>query len=301
MVQAKPSAVFSEGLPSADQPNPPAAVNPAAPSSARPVTPQGILVRQIEAAIAVAQETEAAAPLLSSLRQVQALASGFDPYIKACTTPESDDLAALAHKTAAEDWAARFSNQETVQQLEQEMLSGHVEGQTLKLFVQMIRAKRILEVGLFTGYSALAMAEALPEDGCLVACEVDPYAASFARDCFDASAHGHKIQIKVAPALETLKALIAQGQRFDLVFVDADKREYIDYFNCLMDGGLIAPGGYICVDNTLLQGQPYLSPSQQTPNGAAIAAFNRAVAADPRVDQVLLPLRDGLTVIRRKV
>ena len=167
------------------------------------------------------------------------------------------------------------------------------------MFVHMTKAKRILEVGMFTGYSALAMAEALPEDGQLIGCEVDRYVADFAIDCFQASPHGHKISVEVAPALETLQKLAAAKESFDLVFIDADKKEYVDYFHTLLDADLVLPGGFICVDNTLLQGQPYLPPDQRTPNGAAIAQFNRAVAADPRVEQVLLPLRDGLTIIRR--
>ncbi len=103
-----------------------------------------------------------------------------NPYLDDCTTEESAALANLAQKTAKEDWSKRFSDGETVRQLEQEMLSGHIEGQTLKLFVSMMGAKRILEVGMFTGYSALAMAEALPEDGSILACEVDQYVADFA-------------------------------------------------------------------------------------------------------------------------
>jgi len=266
----------------------------------RPVTPHGILVEKIAATVKTAEELEVPEALRASLQQVQALAAGLDPYLAACTTPESPALAHLAQRTAAEDWGQQFLANATVCKLEQEMLSGHVEGQALKLFVHMMRAKRILEVGMFTGYSALAMAEALPEDGYLVACEVDPYAADFARACFAVSPHGSKIQVRVAPALQTLEALAADRQSFDLVFIDADKTEYVSYFQHLLDQDLVIPGGFIFVDNTLLQGQPYLPADQQTANGAAIAEFNRVVAADPRVEQVLLPLRDGLTLIRRK-
>lgn len=318
MVQTNPRfSSVAEGLqllsPMSEQPvadsriedasvRPPVVVN--TPSNAlpnpRPVTPMGILVQQLQATVEMAKAAEIPTPLLESLQQVQGLAAGLDPYLAACTTAESPALAALAQKTAAEDWSQRFSDQATVRQLEQEMLSGHIEGQTLKLFVHMTRATRILEVGLFTGYSALAMAEALPAEGRLIACEVDAYVANFARDCFAASPHGQKIQVEVAPALETLQVLAEAQETFDLAFIDADKREYVDYFNLLIDRNLVVPGGFICVDNTLLQGQPYLSAEQQTANGAAIAHFNQVVAADPRVEQVLLPLRDGLTLIRRQ-
>lgn len=270
------------------------------PKTARPVTPLGILVQQLEKTVQMAQEAKVPASVMDSLQQVLNLAAGIDPYLEQCTTPESPALATLAQKTAAEDWSKRFSDRETVRQLEQEMLSGHIEGQTLKLVVHMTGAKRILEVGMFTGYSALAMAEALPEDGKVLACEVDSYVADFARACFDESPHGSKIKIEVAPALETLQKLADARESFDLVFIDADKQEYIDYFKLLLDRELLTPGSFMLVDNTLLQGQPYLPPQQRTANGKAIAQFNRFVADDPRVEQVLLPLRDGLTIIRRK-
>jgi caffeoyl-CoA O-methyltransferase len=262
----------------------------------RPITPIGILAAKLEHLV---QQAESLEPTFKAeLQQAYALANGLDPYINFCTTPESPALAELARRTQAEDWNQRFSNAETVCQLEQEMLSGHVEGQTLRFLVRLTKAKRILDIGMFTGYSALAMAEAMPDDGEVVACEVDSYVAEFAQQCFQRSPDGHKILVKVAPALETLKALAVAGEVFDFVFIDADKAGYTDYLNLLLTTSLLSPGGLICVDNTLMQGLPYLS-GQSTPNGVAIAQFNQAVINDPRVEQVLLPLRDGLTLIQR--
>ena len=186
-----------------------------------------------------------------------------------------------------------------MRQLEQEMLSGHVEGQTLKMFVHMTRARRILDIGMFTGYSALAMAEALPPDGQLIACEVDSYVATFAQNLFQQSTHGSKIQVELGSALETLDRLASLDEPFDLVFIDADKQEYVQYFQTLLDRNLLSPNGFICVDNTLFQGQVYLPRAERSPNGEAIAQFNQIVQQDDRVEQVLLPLRDGLTIIRR--
>jgi caffeoyl-CoA O-methyltransferase len=233
--------------------------------------------------------------LTSELREIQALANGLDPYLASWTTPESAALRLLAERTAAQDWNGRG---ETAVYLEQEMLSGHVEGQTLKMLVHATRARRVLEIGMFTGYSALAMAEALPPDGTVLACEIDPDVAAFAQRCFHASADGHKVAVEVGPALGTLRDLAAGGDVFDLVFLDADKAGYLDYFNAVLDGGLLAPHGLICADNTLMQGQPW-GVGAPTPNGVAIAEFNQAVAADARVEQVIIPLRDGLTLIRR--
>lgn len=268
--------------------------------TARPVTPLGILTKKLEAAVQeINQRTDLPAELVANVKQAWRLAAGLDPYIEEYTTQESAALAALAKTTATEAWGEHFTEGTTVRPLEQEMLSGHLEGQTLKMFVHMTKAKKVLEIGMFTGYSALAMAEALPADGLLVACEVDPYAAEVGQTAFNQSPDGAKIRIELGSALETLEKLAEAGESFDLVFIDADKKEYIAYFQKLLDTNLLAPAGFICVDNTLLQGEVYLPAQERSVNGEAIAQFNRTVALDPRVEQVILPLRDGLTIIRR--
>lgn len=266
--------------------------------SPRPVTPSGILAAKLDRLSQKLEAVDSVDPKLKSeLREACELASGLEPYLSRCTTPESPALRRLAQSTQAENWSRRSDN-DTVTQLEQEMLSGHVEGQMLKMLVHVSRAKRVLDIGMFTGYSALAMAEALPDDGEVTACEIDADVAEFARQCFSESTSGHKIVVKVAPALFTLKELSAANETFDLVFIDADKAGYVDYLTTLLDTGLLAPNGVICVDNTLMQGQPYVT-GESTTNGIAIATFNQTVAADPRVEQVVIPLRDGLTLIRR--
>ena len=266
----------------------------------RPVTPLGILVEHLETAVwMVEAEPNVSAPLKAHLQKTLRLAAGLDPYLEECTTEQSSALAEIAQKTSSEAWSQRFSDGSTERPLEQEMLSGHLEGQVLKMFVYMTRAKSILDIGMFTGYSALAMAEALPPDGRLVACEVDSYVAEFARDLFQGSPQGAKIQVELGSALSTLDKLADAGESFDLVFIDADKKEYVQYYQTLLDTNLLSPQGFICVDNTLLQGQVYLPEQERTPNGEAIACFNHVVKDDPQVEQVLLPVRDGLTIIRR--
>ena len=266
----------------------------------RPVTPWGILVEQLEQILEASKTESVSSEFKTSLSQAYNLAAGLDPYLEDCTTSESEALANLTDRTQKEDWSKRFDDGETVRALEQEMLSGHLEGQLLKMLISISKSKRVLEVGMFTGYSALAIAEALPDDGYLLACEVDEYVSQFAIDCFKKSPHGKKIEVKVAPAIETMRKLVDAGESFDLAFIDADKGGYIDYLNLLLDTNLLAADGFICVDNTLMQGQPYLSEDQRTENGKAIARFNRFVAEDPRVEQVMIPIRDGLTLIKRK-
>lgn len=269
-------------------------------NTARPVTPLGILVEQLEQISQKAKTESVSEEFKTSLKQAYHLAAGLDPYLENCTTAESAALAKLTERTQKEDWSKRFDDGETVRALEQEMLSGHLEGQLLKMLVSISKSKRVLEVGLFTGYSALAIAEALPDDGYIIACEVDEYVSEFARKCFAESEDGKKIDVRVAPAIETMQQLVKDGEMFDLAFIDADKGGYIDYLNLLLDSNLLAPDGFICVDNTLMQGQPYLPEDQRQENGRAIARFNRFVAEDPRVEQVMIPIRDGLTIIKRK-
>lgn len=273
---------------------------PKSAKSPRPVTPLGILVRKLEQIVDKAETESISTEFRTSLDEAYSLAAGLDPYLEDCTTSESKALANLTSKTQEEDWSKRFDDGETVRALEQEMLSGHIEGQLLKMLVSISQSERVLEIGMFTGYSALAIAEALPEDGYLLACEVDEYVSGFARDCFAASPHGKKIEVKVGSAKDTMKNLIEAGETFDLAFIDADKGSYIDYLNLLLDTNLLVPNGFICVDNTLMQGQPYLSEEKRTDNGKAIARFNRFVAEDSRIEQVLIPIRDGLTLIKRK-
>ncbi|MBO1755466.1 class I SAM-dependent methyltransferase [Allobranchiibius sp. CTAmp26] len=266
--------------------------------AARPVTPVAIAARELARLVQQAEAGSVGSGLgqewLAQLRECRDLVAGIDPYLERCTTPESPDLQALARHTREVDWATGPG----AGHLEQEMLSGHVEGQLLKMLIHLTRAQRVLEIGMFTGYSALAMAEALGPDGRVVACEIDEYVAGIARECLSASQAGHKVSVRMGPALETLAQAARAGERFDLVFVDADKGGYSGYLNAVLELDLLSPHGVVCVDNTLMQGQPYLDRSP-TPNGEDIAAFNREVAGDPRVEQVLVPLRDGLTLIRR--
>jgi caffeoyl-CoA O-methyltransferase len=261
----------------------------------RPVTPTTILGKELRELVQAFDDGDVGEEFARRLRRARDLADGFDPYLDRHTTPESLALTELSGRTRGVDWDSRTVVSGSGP-LEQEMLSGHVEGQALKFLVHMTGARRVLEVGMFTGYSALAMAEALPDGGEVVACEVDAFVADFARECFDASPVGNRITIEVGPAIETLRSI---SGTFDLVFIDADKTGYLDYYRHLLDSDLLAPRAVIAVDNTLLQGTPYADPAYRTANGDAVDEFNTFVTEDPRVEQVLLPLRDGVTLIRR--
>ena len=172
------------------------------------------------------------------------------------------------------------------------MMVGPLEGALLRLLVRLTSAKRVLEIGMFTGYSALAMAEALPENGRLITCDVNVETTAIAKRYFATSPHGHKIEIKLGPARETLKAL--KGT-FDLCFIDADKESYGDYYDRAVD--LVRQGGLIVLDN-MLRGGRVLSPRDQ--DARTVAALNNRIQKDQRVENVLLPIRDGVMLAYRR-
>ncbi|XP_005726666.1 uncharacterized protein LOC102205957 [Pundamilia nyererei] len=236
--------------------------------------------------------------LTSHLQKALDIASGLDDYLEKMTTQESEPLAELYKKTFSHDWDQVHKEGKTMFKLPKECITGHVEGQTLKMLIHMSQAKRVLEIGMFTGYGALSMAEALPEDGCLVACELEPYLKEFAQPIFDKSPHGKKINVKTGNAMETLKELATAGEQFDMVFIDADKNNYINYYKFIMDNNMLRLRGVICIDNSLFKARVYLNETTDS-NGLALREFNQFVSNDPRVEQVIVPLRDGLTLIRR--
>lgn len=265
----------------------------------RPVTPVGLVAELLDRAQDRLDAAGVDEEHLVELRQAARLASGLEPYVEESTSPESSVLAALSRRTREEDWSAGNDEDGGGVLLEQEMLSGHVEGVFLAALVRVSRARRVLEIGMFTGYAALAMAEALPPDGTVVACEIDQRAVAVAEEAFSDSEVGDRVRVEVGPAAATLERLAAVGERFDLVFLDADKPGYSGYLDALLDLDLLAPGALVAVDNTLLQGEPWLEPAAQSANGRAVADFNRRVRADPRLRSVLVPLRDGVTLLWR--
>ncbi|MCK6587973.1 MAG: class I SAM-dependent methyltransferase [Polyangiaceae bacterium] len=174
-----------------------------------------------------------------------------------------------------------------------QMQVGRVEGALLKLLVAVSQARHVIEIGTFTGYSALSMAEGLPDDGTLITCDIDPEAARVAQSFFDRSPHGKKISLRLGDALETLRAL-PKSISFDFAFLDADKERYVDYYEEIVPR--LRKNGLIAADNTLWSGA-VLNP--QTESAKAIAQYNDRVTADPRVENVLLSVRDGLMLARK--
>ncbi len=174
-----------------------------------------------------------------------------------------------------------------------QMVVGPLEGAFLKMMTRLVGAKRVLEIGMFTGYSALCFAEALPDDGEIITCEINEQSAAMARRYFGQVPVGKKINIRMGPALDTMRTLTGP---FDVIFIDADKTNYLNYYRRSLD--LLAPNGVILIDNVLWSGEVLKQPPPDE-STAAIQELNRTVSADPRVSAVLVTIRDGILVIRR--
>src|SRR5215212_3452344 len=202
-----------------------------------------------------------------------------EAYAEAHTTAPGADLVALADETQATMSAPQ-------------MLTGVIEGRFLELLVFAAGAKRVLEIGTFTGYSALSMAAALPPGGRIDTLDIEPKHAEVAQRYFDRSPHGDKITLHLGPALETIGSL--EGE-FDFVFIDADKDNYDAYYEAALPR--LSEGGLIAIDNTLWSGRVLDPPDETT---KLIAALNDKLAADERVVVVQLTVRDGVTLVRRR-
>ena len=206
-----------------------------------------------------------------------------DEYILQHIDPESDYLKSLYRDTH-------------VKLLRPRMASGHLQGRLLKIFVEMIQPKQILEIGTYSGYSALCLAEGLKDDGMLHTFEINEEQEDFTRPWLENSPYADKIKFYIGDALEMVPSL---GVTFDLAFVDGDKRKYIEYYDMVLNN--LSPGGLINADNTLWDGHVLEEPHMTDKQTIGIKAFNDYVAQDQRTEKVILPLRDGLTIIRKKL
>ena len=199
------------------------------------------------------------------------------------------------HIDPAEPALARLDRDTHVYHLRPRMVSGHLQGRILKMICRMVQPHRVLELGTFTGYSALCFAEGMAPDGEVHTLEIDDEVEDFAREHFAQSPYGDKVKMYIGDALETIKTLT---DTYDLVFIDANKRDYLRYYEAVLP--LVRPGGIILADNTLWDGKVVTEPDSRDPQTVGIIEFNNFVATDDRVEKVILPLRDGLTILWKK-
>ena len=201
-----------------------------------------------------------------------------------CSSPQGEAL----------DWLQKQTN---IRTNHARMLSGPVQGRFLKMIVEMCGARRVLELGSFTGYSGICLASGLPEDGHLDTLEINDELEDLILEGFSRAGLRERISLHIGDCLETLKRFREEGREpYDLVFIDANKRDYPEYYELVFD--LVRPGGWILADNVLWDGKVALDPMPQDRQTLGIDNFNRRVASDPRVESVIIPIRDGLNLIR---
>ena len=201
----------------------------------------------------------------------------------------------LQHIDPEPEYLYRLWRATNIHMLHGRMASGHLQGRLLKMLVQMIRPKNILEVGTFSGYSALCMAEGLDDDGHLYTFEINDEQEDFTRPWIEGSPVADKVSFIIGDAITEAPRL---GITFDLAFIDGDKRTYKETYEMVLS--ILRPGGFILADNTLWDGHVVDHSYDRDPQTKGIGTFNDYLAHDPRVEQVILPLRDGLTLIRKR-
>jgi len=205
-----------------------------------------------------------------------------DQYASDHTSPESELLHNLNRETH-------------MKVLQPRMLSGHFQGRLLSMISHMVKPKFILEIGTYTGYSALCLAEGLQKDGKLLTIDIDEELETRCRQFFDKSDYGSNIEMRIGNAQDIIPTIEAQ---IDLLFIDADKDNYQTYFDLCMPK--LSPGGFMLIDNVLWSGKVLSPADAKDKDTIALQAFNKALMQDDRVEQVLLPVRDGLTLVRKK-
>ncbi len=214
------------------------------------------------------------------------------------TTDSKIEEYILEHIDSEPDNLHRLYRRVNTELLYSRMCSGHLQGRMLKMLVRMVRPQRVLELGTYAGYSALCIAEGLADDSCTVdTIEVEDELEDFITRSLDDSEYGRRVRLHIGDAMELLPRLLSENS-YDMVYVDANKRHYVEYYNLLVDR--LRSGAFILADNTLWDGKVADGNSHNDAQTRGIMAFNDLVAADDRVEKVILPMRDGLTLIYKK-
>jgi len=237
-------------------------------------------------------------------KELFCIISGMDPYVSSISTAEGPIMTAIREKMESTDFDELWRQRKTMFAYGTELSTDPVEAQTIKMFTFMKNAQRVLEIGMFCGYGAAAIVEALPQNGQCVSLDIDPFLKGWVEDVTKKFPEGGKLQIVTGPAIDSMLKLPVQ-EKFDLVFIDANKSEYKRYVEILLERNLLADDAVIIADNTLYNGLPYLpaefdTQPQRRGFGKDIQEFNEWVARHPQLMQVMIPIRDGVSLIRKR-
>ena len=202
----------------------------------------------------------------------------------------------LSHIDAEPELLKRMTREANVKLLRPRMISGNVQGRLLKILTSMFKPQNILEIGTYTGYSALCLAEGAPDTSKIITIEIDDEMEDFIRKYFAASEYGNKIELKIGDAVELMHDF--EDKYFDLIFIDGNKRDYCAYYNTAFNK--LRDGGVILADNTLWKGKVINEKFQDDSQTKGVLKFNKLIKEDARIEKVILPIRDGLTIIRKK-
>ena len=202
----------------------------------------------------------------------------------------------LSHIDSEPDLLKRMTREAHVKLLRPRMISGNIQGRLLKMLTTLLKPDNILEIGTFTGYSALCLAEGAPENSKIVTIEIDDEMESFIQRYLQESEYGHKVELKIGDALQIMNSY--SDNFFDLIFIDANKRDYCAYYNIAINK--LKTGGVILADNTLWNGKVVEQINHDDEQTKGVFEFNNQIKEDTRIEKVILPIRDGLTIIRKK-
>ncbi|CAL1534381.1 unnamed protein product [Lymnaea stagnalis] len=254
-------------------------------------------ISKFEKALELAESTQASSEIIKALKSGLELIHLREEFTLYATSTQSEPCENILDETYSHDWKTLHDQGKTTWNLLPQMMTGPLEGQFLKSLVSIHNAKRVLDIGMFTGYSALSMAEALPADGQVVTIDQDEYLKEFVGEALlSKSPHHKKINIVIGKAPELLQQMVDNKEVFDIIFLDADKSEYPVYFKFAFELNLLRPGGTVLVDNAYRYGDGYIPEAGET----VTKKFVKSVVEDKSLHSVLVPIRDGILIIRRK-
>jgi len=257
-------------------------------------------VIQMHKALSLAIAKESSPEVIETMNYALQLVEKREEFCDMVTTKSSKACSKILKATYDVDWNQLQKEGKSTGSLDKKMITGNLEGQFLKSIVSMHNAKNVLEVGMFTGYGALSMAEALPADGKMVTVDIEKYLETYTGNFFKESPHCNKIKIHIGSALEYMKSAIAKKEQFDVIFLDADKSEYIDYLKLAFEGGLLAKRGSVLIDNAFRHGDGY-APHRIEERGEHNPTRKLAeyLNENKSLHSSLVPIRDGVTMVRR--